>query len=1030
MTFIIICIIILIFKFFEFLFNRIGNKKLQNDNKLKNDNKLGGTIYKNKLKCQLLLDIILNLIKQNCIDFIVNINDFNINVKNNFCYININDIDVYNIINKFNKINKENYLQNNNEYIINAYEYDENKLAQNFNEYIENIKNNIKNNINKQNKVIEVTENKDNIIFKKINIYDFINNDNIKEEIKKIENFDEIKNNNNVKLILYNIYMFELFKNNLLINYQNYELIEEYLLLNINKNKNENLEKLFKFIKYKKINNDNKIYFQELNFNNIKILMPFDLDFPEFDERSFEKKCLKKYIKLNKDFFNNNNIKKDICYNYDNNDIFIFKNKYINKLNSEIKNNEVEENNKEYLNFINLHQEKVFNKLEIINQEEIIKLINNEIKENIFNLLDIIDFLYDEYKFNNIKLNEIFVKQINNIAQKFDENLTIFNKIDYYKFYFDNIDYNKNENAFFKTQEIYKKITPKYLYFFDFVWMNMQENLQGEKIYLIIDLLKETISENTNEQKLNFDNIDFKSIDFGLDSSNSITKKYFSNNESKNDNNEYDIIHMKNNTIISFHAPGHAMILIIQKIKETHINLYHFNPYENFDSTKNKKDDFSKYLEIFINVFKKKNEQNNKKINVISSNFVSYKNLQNLFESQNLSNGMCLLTTYLFVYFYIYISLYMEINENNFSIINKYIYYYFKNELFTKENNYFKNNFNNNQIIETKEIENEDDRKNVLDENIIPEKYLNNNEEIFSNYENFLINQEKIFINKNLLILNKTEEQLSKINFYVNIKNQNKIETQKNKFNKINFILNFGLLLIKKYVKKEMIIYNNFKIIDDNLFQLINYGENNIINFSIKTFLEEYNLNYIDYKIDQSKIICKKKNTIIPYQYLLLLNVNLLKIYSKIDILYNWKNWNEYDIFTWLIFIVFKNTFINFNFYRFNNSNEKNHIQNLYDFVYNFSLLFQKNNENKFLSENLNLENIFLRENIEKLSKYHEYENILHFIFNILEEKIFVKNLFSLYNYNIDHLSDFKQSIHNTDIKNGFYLQQLEFTTK
>jgi hypothetical protein len=28
----------------------------------------------------------------------------------------------------------------------------------------------------------------------------------------------------------------------------------------------------------------------------------------------------------------------------------------------------------------------------------------------------------------------------------------------------------------------------------------MQENLQGEKIYLIIDLLKETISENTNEQ--------------------------------------------------------------------------------------------------------------------------------------------------------------------------------------------------------------------------------------------------------------------------------------------------------------------------------------------------------------------------------------------------------------------------------------------------------------------------------------------------------------------------------------------------
>jgi len=973
-SFIIICIVILIFKVFEFIFKRFSNNKLQNYNlqneKLQNDNKLGGTIYKNKLKCQLLLTIINELLKCSNICFYVKFNNYYISVKYNELSMLNDEFNFLanNLEFKFKEINKNYYLQTEKQEYKN---YDEEiKVINNFNH---EFKNKINENLNIKIQIIEdKNDNKDNIKIltrcQSYNIFNFIKNNNYDPKIFDII-FNKVKDNNygsniidinniddeNIKLILYDMIIYKLIENNRLLQIYTNRYIDEYKPLNYSKYINSilNIKNFVKLIKNKQTNETNNneqiLYSYKITYNNnelnndINILIPYQYDIPKI------------ILKYNNDFNNNfnNNINLNNGKNY-----YLFND--ITK--DEFK---IENENAKYISELKLED-----KIKIVSKKF------QELKEHIFNLLDIIDFYIFEYNDFNQKISQFFNKyKNNNIIDNNNNKLTIFDKINCYKFYFDNIDKTKEENKEIidRFPDIEKKInnSPVYIYLFDFIWINIQNYLVNNltnNIDLVVDLFKEDLKlNNVNNHdfinKIDFITIKSKDISEIKEGEENIPENILLNHFNNNVFLQNSVNSNKEFIIISFIVPGHATIILIQQ-KSDHFNVLFFNPHSSFDTKVDETNIYLKYFNVFLKIFGIKNSH--KKINITYDNYVGYKDLQLLFERPEfLSVGMCLLTSYLFTYFMLHMSLHFELNENNISMINKYIYWYIKNQLFKCDFNYEKSLNIENDIVEEKKENNEKFNNQINNIKIITDFDMN----------------KKIIINKNLSFLNYTETLRCKYNYAINTKNSNEIEQLTNSFNKVNYILNFGLILIKKYIHKEMIIAKN-EFEEDKFNKCIDQNRKDKIFKDDAIWYIEFHSNF---HIRNLTINDNEKKFLFPTFHNIIKEVSVKKYNKKLDILNDWKNWHSCDIFTWLYFIVFKV----YTLHHTLNTND------LFNFILNFSKYF--------LNKNLNLETIF-----------SEFESDKKFIdklsFNLLAKEYFSAlqfNLISLNNYNSVDLLNF-----------------------
>jgi len=998
-SFIIIGIIILVFKFFELLFNRFGksNKDINinsyNFKNQKNQNEIkGGLTIENTKKCLLLQKIVLDLLSLNKINFKLSVDKiFNDTQKKEFLkyheikeysmefkYLNLN----YDLINNYdsNKINNlfVQYMDDEKQINENKEELEENIILQN--SELEIIKNelediNICNKISKKEFVnILPSENIQfsNYTIKKINekINDFyVENVIIKLcseyfniiYIKNIKNIEELlklydleiinKKQARIKNIL-NLFECFRFYNLIIIKFMSFAFFKKNNNFTIIIHKIAHIKRFL--YEYNKIN---------LNSEQEKINLKEFSNFPSIDENNINY-CIDET--LHKEIFDKKNL---------------FGNEFYVKIINEIKNmlfknDEEKEINTELNTEINAFNEQLSL---IMNQNINLKDNPNQIGKTLGYLFKvyIIDFLFkrimkytsnlivdlieidNEYLEINDNLYEIFEEKIQNslinninILSFEEKKIDVFTEIDVFKFYFENINYNNelkdDTNYNHLKNDIVKIVEEKaYMNSYEFIYMNMQKFKYDTNFYqTILDLIEE---ENKNIKN----NFQILMIDF--DKKTSLPENF-------------KIENLQKINLLFFRLPGHATIVIIQKnINENKINLLFFNPHEYFTLEENKdKNKYSSLFNNFVDKFKKLNNEE-KNIHSFDSKLVSYKNLQKLFELslKNQYIGMCLITSFLFTYLIIHISLSIDIDISNISLINKYIFNYFNKQLFSENFKFInENRYNNNEIFLEKK-ENLEENKNII------------------NYYDELNNSNLLYNNKLLLLSDPKMRQLtSKL-------------LKKNNYN-LNFILNFGILIIKKYLNKYVNLNKFFP--STKMFDVVlSFSDNDIlqkIQYRIKIITEKYSYEEKDLNLMNSLKKIKQNyelKTIYDMIYQDYINNNSIEYLfytaeQKFKLTYknyineinNWKNWNKNKILTWLVFIVFKEYF----YKTYEDENEffilkyDNINNNLYKFIYEIHKKFDLNQIiYGFLDKNNNFENnefyILLNDKQKKKFQYH-----------------------------------------------------------
>ena len=990
-TFIIICIIILIFKLFEFLFNNFSkNNKISKNNNFSKNNKInlynqnnkneikGGLTIENPKKCLLLKKIVLDLLSLNKIEFdlksekIINdeeknfLDKYEINsfpVKFTYIDLNYNTINNYDN-NKFNQLFKKYIISDENKINLNEKELEQLEVdildqqseleliyyditeycicnvikKENYasNLILEDLSPNEKKEINDELNTIYV----DNLIVKLcskfFNIIYIKNFDNIKNLLNLYRLKDELKNQKYIKNIL-NLFDCFRFYNFIISSFSSFNSFKVTNFKGLDKDLNlSNLEVLYDYML-----TINKFYQDE----NIS------LDFNYFEDR-------------NKDTFDDEN-----C-------LFVFNyyDKIINQTKRIMLGNIEEKNiNDDVTNLINEVEQK--RNCTSINYDSKLQLVTFLFKRIMTYtsklIIDLIE-IDNEYLKTNSNLYNIFEKTINNSLINNTDNLIIEDKkidiftiIDVLKFYFNNFNYNEKTILEMIIPNVKDKI---YMNSYEFIYMSMQQFSFDKNFYkTILDLV---VEENKNK-------IDIKNR-YQILSLNSEEQILLYLNSEEQKLVSFRIENLLAMNLVFYDTPGHATIIIIQKIinkDKKMINLFFFNPHEKYELEEKTTDSYSIYFQEFVDIFKSSNNIEGWIINSINSKLVSYQNLQKLFELSVIdSPGMCLITSYLFAYLIITISLNIDIDISNISLINKYIYNYFNNQLFSEK---FKiiNNGNDNEckiILEEKLEEKLDD-----DENINYYAKLRD-----SSYDNKLL-------------------FLSGINRY-------KLESKFNKTNNntLNFILNFGFLIIKKYLNNNIdfdFIYPSYKSkitvqdkiynyiikkiddIDEKISQRDKFREN--LNLSLIELEKLYhnetygintytnNFNIISEKINSLNYLFNFLNSPLNlHQYLPEIKLNN----DKISIMDNWKNWEKIQIQTWLVFIVFRDYFYNFNkkdkkFIKYGYIIKNN---NLYKFIYKFCNYFNDNIKlNNFWCLNGGFKNNKMYELLDdkqkKIFKYH-----------------------------------------------------------
>ena len=321
---------------------------------------------------------------------------------------------------------------------------------------------------------------------------------------------------------------------------------------------------------------------------------------------------------------------------------------------------------------------------------------------------------------------------------------------------------------------------------------------------------------------------------------------------------------------------------------------------------------------------------------------------------------------------------------------------------------------------EVNEIENENLFKNYCI-NIVKNKFLNK----INSYESDFIKKNKFSfyllliynkIKKDLIITQKfnEKENIFIVNynnemFMIEKKNKNKLFYFKNKFNKNNCIIKYGL---KFNDEEENSVYNNLK--KENMIEYLKFNlKGKAISFNLndkldeKKFTEENNLFY-----DNNKPLIYKSNNI--YKYIINYqtnnyNIKLKKIDGEFDnIFLSNENININELNCNIYFKNFekipKNSIIILHIFNENNINEI------------FIQLCEKYNKSKILFENFVVYNIL----IIKQEKYFKNEKYLkNYVFNCFYGEKFKLSIIKIKNNN---LNSFKTKNDNLIAKKCFYM--------
>ena len=321
---------------------------------------------------------------------------------------------------------------------------------------------------------------------------------------------------------------------------------------------------------------------------------------------------------------------------------------------------------------------------------------------------------------------------------------------------------------------------------------------------------------------------------------------------------------------------------------------------------------------------------------------------------------------------------------------------------------------------EVNEIENENLFKNYCI-NIVKNKLLNK----INSYESDFIKKNKFSfyllliynkIKKDLIITQKfnEKENIFIVNynnemFMIEKKNKNKLFYFKNKFNKNNCIIKYGL---KFNDEEENSVYNNLK--KENMIEYLKFNlKGKAISFNLndkldeKKFTEENNLFY-----DNNKPLIYKSNNI--YKYIINYqtnnyNIKLKKIDGEFDnIFLSNENININELNCNIYFKNFekipKNSIIIIHIFNENNINEI------------FIQLCEKYNKSKILFENFVVYNIL----IIKHEKYFKNEKYLkNYVFNCFYGEKFKLSIIKIKNNN---LNSFKTKNDNLIAKKCFYM--------
>ena len=321
---------------------------------------------------------------------------------------------------------------------------------------------------------------------------------------------------------------------------------------------------------------------------------------------------------------------------------------------------------------------------------------------------------------------------------------------------------------------------------------------------------------------------------------------------------------------------------------------------------------------------------------------------------------------------------------------------------------------------EVNEIENENLFKNYCI-NIVKNKLLNK----INSYESDFIKKNKFSfyllliynkIKKDLIITQKfnEKENIFIVNynnemFMIEKKNKNKLFYFKNKFNKNNCIIKYGL---KFNDEEENSVYNNLK--KENMIEYLKFNlKGKAISFNLndkldeKKFTEENNLFY-----DNNKPLIYKSNNI--YKYIINYqtnnyNIKLKKIDGEFDnIFLSNENININELNCNIYFKNFekipKNSIIILHIFNENNINEI------------FIQLCEKYNKSKILFENFVVYNVL----IIKHEKYFKNEKYLkNYVFNCFYGEKFKLSIIKIKNNN---LNSFKTKNENLIAKKCFYM--------
>ena len=335
-------------------------------------------------------------------------------------------------------------------------------------------------------------------------------------------------------------------------------------------------------------------------------------------------------------------------------------------------------------------------------------------------------------------------------------------------------------------------------------------------------------------------------------------------------------------------------------------------------------------------------------------------------------------------------------------------------------NEEIENEKNNKFSEEINEIENENLFKNYCI-NIVNNKLLNK----INSYESDFIKKNKFSfyllliynkIKKDLIITQKfnEKENIFIVNynnemFMIEKKNKNKLFYFKNKFNKNNCIIKYGL---KFNDEEENSVYNNLK--KENMIEYLKFNlKGKAISFNLndkldeKKFTEENNLFY-----DNNKPLIYKSNNI--YKYIINYqtnnyNIKLKKIDGEFDnIFLSNENININDLNCNIYFKNFekipKNSIIILHIFNENNINEI------------FIQLCEKYNKSKILFENFVVYNVL----IIKHEKYFKNEKYLkNYVFNCFYGEKFKLSIIKIKNNN---LNSFKTKNENLIAKKCFYM--------